>query len=167
MKLTLKLLAASTLLAFGLGAQAAPIVIKYSHVVADVTPKGKAALKFKELVEKNMAGKVEVQVFPNSQLFGDGKELAGVAHGELARFRDAEAQSVPNFGTDLTGPAYDARGWLWVGGRAGSRGQAGAIWVVDSGVWPASLSRSQSFCTDCFHSPSSSCELAHGDFSRS
>ena len=75
--------------------------------------------------------------FTELALAGDGKELAGVAHGELARFRDAEAQSVPNFGTDLTGPAYDARGWLWVGGRAGSRGQAGAIWVVDSGVWPA------------------------------
>lgn len=83
MKLTLKLLAASTLLAFGLGAQAAPIVIKYSHVVADVTPKGKAALKFKELVEKNLAGKVEVQVFPNSQLFGDGKEMEALLLGDV------------------------------------------------------------------------------------
>ena len=83
MKLTLKLLAASTLLAFGLGAQAAPIVIKYSHVVADVTPKGKAALKFKELAEKNLAGKVEVQVFPNSQLFGDGKEMEALLLGDV------------------------------------------------------------------------------------
>ena len=83
MKFTLKLLAASTLLAFGLGAQAAPIVIKYSHVVADVTPKGKAALKFKELAEKNLAGKVEVQVFPNSQLFGDGKEMEALLLGDV------------------------------------------------------------------------------------
>ncbi|MBY0411334.1 MAG: TRAP transporter substrate-binding protein [Burkholderiaceae bacterium] len=83
MKFTLKLLAASTLLAFGLGVQAAPIVIKYSHVVADVTPKGKAALKFKELVEKNLAGKVEVQVFPNSQLFGDGKEMEALLLGDV------------------------------------------------------------------------------------
>ncbi len=83
MKLTLKILAASTLLAFGMGAQAAPIVIKYSHVVADVTPKGKAALKFKELVEKNLAGKVEVQVFPNSQLFGDGKEMEALLLGDV------------------------------------------------------------------------------------
>ena len=83
MKFTLKLLAASTLLAFGLGAQAAPIIIKYSHVVADVTPKGKAALKFKELVEKNLAGKVEVQVFPNSQLFGDGKEMEALLLGDV------------------------------------------------------------------------------------
>ena len=83
MKLTLKLLAASTLLAFGLGAQAAPIVIKYSHVVADVTPKGKAALKFKELAEKALPGKVEVQVFPNSQLFGDGKEMEALLLGDV------------------------------------------------------------------------------------
>lgn len=83
MKLTLKLLAASTLLAFGLGAQAAPIVIKYSHVVADVTPKGKAALKFKELAEKKLPGKVEIQVFPNSQLFGDGKEMEALILGDV------------------------------------------------------------------------------------
>ena len=83
MKLTLKLLAASTLLAFGLGAQAAPIVIKYSHVVADVTPKGKAALKFKELAEKALPGKVEVQVLPNSQLFGDGKEMEALLLGDV------------------------------------------------------------------------------------
>ena len=83
MKLTLKLLAASTLLAFGLGAQAAPIIIKYSHVVADVTPKGKAALKFKELAEKALPGKVEVQVFPNSQLFGDGKEMEALLLGDV------------------------------------------------------------------------------------
>ncbi len=83
MTLTLKLLAASVALSLGFAAHAAPIVIKYSHVVADVTPKGKAALKFKELVEKKMAGKVEVQVFPNSQLFGDGKELEALLLGDV------------------------------------------------------------------------------------
>ena len=83
MKFTVKLLAASVALAFGMAAQAAPIVIKYSHVVADVTPKGKAALKFKELVEKALPGKVEVQVFPNSQLFGDGKEMEALLLGDV------------------------------------------------------------------------------------
>ena len=83
MKFTLKLLAASALLSLGFAAHAAPIVIKYSHVVADVTPKGKAALKFKELAEKNLAGKVEVQVFPNSQLFGDGKEMEALLLGDV------------------------------------------------------------------------------------
>ncbi len=83
MKFTLKLLAASALLSLGFASHAAPIIVKYSHVVADVTPKGKAALKFKELVEKSMPGKVEVQVFPNSQLFGDGKELEALLLGDV------------------------------------------------------------------------------------
>jgi C4-dicarboxylate-binding protein DctP len=73
-------------LAFGFSglAQAAdPIVIKYSHVVAENTPKGQAALKFKELAEKYLPGKVEVQVFPNSQLFGDGKEMEALLLGDV------------------------------------------------------------------------------------
>lgn len=64
-------------------AGAAPIVIKYSHVVADGTPKGQAAIKFKELAEKALPGKVEVQVFPNSQLFGDGKEMEALLLGDV------------------------------------------------------------------------------------
>ena len=83
MKFAWKLLAAAAALSLGMAAQAAPIVIKYSHVVADVTPKGKAALKFKELAEKALPGKVEVQVFPNSQLFGDGKEMEALLLGDV------------------------------------------------------------------------------------
>lgn len=64
-------------------AQADPIIIKYSHVVAENTPKGQAALKFKELAEKLLPGKVEVQVFPNSQLFGDGKEMEALLLGDV------------------------------------------------------------------------------------
>lgn len=79
----LKIALASALFALGLSAQAGPIVIKYSHVVADVTPKGQAALKFKELAEKKLPGKVEVQVFPNSQLFGDGKEMEALLLGDV------------------------------------------------------------------------------------
>ncbi|MBE2263321.1 MAG: TRAP transporter substrate-binding protein [Burkholderiaceae bacterium] len=79
----LKLVLASALMAFGLSVQAAPIIIKYSHVVADQTPKGQAAIKFKELAEKKFPGKVEVQVFPNSQLFGDGKEMEALILGDV------------------------------------------------------------------------------------
>ena len=60
-----------------------PMVVKFSHVVADQTPKGQGALKFKELAEKKLAGKVEVQVFPNSQLFGDAKELEALLLGDV------------------------------------------------------------------------------------
>ncbi|MEO8443121.1 MAG: TRAP transporter substrate-binding protein [Betaproteobacteria bacterium] len=60
-----------------------PIVIKFSHVVAEKTPKGQAALKFKELAEKKLPGKVQVQVFPNSQLFGDAQELDALLLGDV------------------------------------------------------------------------------------
>ena len=82
-KLVTKLtsLAAVTLLSLNLSA--APIEIKFSHVVADNTPKGQMAKKFKELVESRLPGKVEVKVFPNSQLFGDNKVLEAMLLGDV------------------------------------------------------------------------------------
>ena len=62
---------------------AAPIVIKFSHVVAENTPKGQMANKFKELVEQRLPGKVEVEVYPNSQLFGDNKVLQAMLLGDV------------------------------------------------------------------------------------
>ena len=79
----LKPVFAAALVAASLTAHAAPMIIKYSHVVAVVTPKGQAAIKFKELAEKKLPGKVEVQVFPNSQLFGDGKEMEALILGDV------------------------------------------------------------------------------------
>src|SRR3974377_211244 len=52
-----------------------PILIKFSHVVAPNTPKGKAAEKFKELAEKYTNGKVKVEVYHNSTLYKDKEEL--------------------------------------------------------------------------------------------
>jgi C4-dicarboxylate-binding protein DctP len=80
------LTAAVTSIALALGAQAAtaaPVEIKFSHVVAENTPKGQMAIKFKELVEERLAGKVEVSVFPNSQLFGDNKVLEAMLLGDV------------------------------------------------------------------------------------
>lgn len=62
---------------------AGPIVIKFSHVVSDDTPKGKGALLFKKLAEERLPGKVKVEVYPNSTLFGDADEIGpqiGRAH---------------------------------------------------------------------------------------
>ncbi|MFT0532528.1 TRAP transporter substrate-binding protein [Castellaniella hirudinis] len=72
-------------LAFSASALAAdqPITIKFSHVVAENTPKGQGALKFKELAEAALPGKVDVQVFSNSQLFGDGKEMEALLLGDV------------------------------------------------------------------------------------
>ncbi|WP_415753554.1 DctP family TRAP transporter solute-binding subunit [Pseudomonas leptonychotis] len=61
----------------------APIVIKFSHVVAEDTPKGKGALLFKKLVEERLAGQVVVEVYPNSTLFGDGDEINALREGKV------------------------------------------------------------------------------------
>jgi C4-dicarboxylate-binding protein DctP len=49
--------------------------IKFSHVTTENTPKGKAAKKFKEIVEAKTDGRVKVEVYPNSELYGDKDEL--------------------------------------------------------------------------------------------
>ncbi|MGF6490212.1 TRAP transporter substrate-binding protein [Pseudomonas frederiksbergensis] len=60
-----------------------PVVIKFSHVVAEQTPKGQGALLFKKLVEERLPGKVKVEVYPNSSLFGDGKEMEALLSGDV------------------------------------------------------------------------------------
>jgi len=60
-----------------------PTVIKFSHVVAPDTPKGKGTLKFKELAEKYTNGKVVVEVYPNSQLYKDNEELQALQLGAV------------------------------------------------------------------------------------
>lgn len=60
-----------------------PIVIKFSHVVAENTPKGQMANMFKDLVQERLGGKVVVEVFPNSQLFGDNKVLEAMLLGDV------------------------------------------------------------------------------------
>ncbi len=61
----------------------APIIIKFSHVVAVDTPKGKAAEKFKEVAEKLLPGKVKVEVYPNSTLYKDGEEMEALSLGSV------------------------------------------------------------------------------------
>ena len=60
-----------------------PIVIKFSHVVAVDTPKGKAAEYFKKLAEERTKGRVRVEVFPNSQLYKDGEEMEALQLGSV------------------------------------------------------------------------------------
>lgn len=52
-------------------ASAAPIVINFSHVVNEDTPKAQMANKFKKLVSERLKGRVVVKVFPKSRLFSD------------------------------------------------------------------------------------------------
>ena len=83
MKLFASAVAGALALAFAAGAAQAQMIIKFSHVVAEATPKGQGALKFKEVAEKLLPGKVQVQVFPSSQLFGDAKEMEALLLGDV------------------------------------------------------------------------------------
>lgn len=85
MPLTKNILGATIALlcAFSLNVCAKEIEIKFSHVVAENTPKGQMAIKFKTLIEERLAGKVVVRVFPNSQLFGDNKVLEAMQLGDV------------------------------------------------------------------------------------
>ena len=75
--------ALSAMLVSGSALASAPITIKFAHVVAENTPKGKMATKFKELVAERLGGKVVVEVFPNSQLFGDENVLEAMLLGDV------------------------------------------------------------------------------------
>jgi C4-dicarboxylate-binding protein DctP len=72
-----------------------PIVIKFSHVVANDTPKGKGALKFKELAEKYTDGKVKVEVYPNSSLFKDKEEIEALQLGSVQMLAPSTAKFAP------------------------------------------------------------------------
>ncbi|MEI6985795.1 MAG: TRAP transporter substrate-binding protein [Rhodospirillaceae bacterium] len=71
-----------------------PIIIKFSHVVAQDTPKGKAADRFKELAEKKTGGKVKIEVYPNSQLYKDKEEMEALQIGAVQML----APSLAKFG---------------------------------------------------------------------
>ena len=97
MQLTRRLVLAATA-ALGLSALPVlaqePIVIKFSHVVAPDTPKGKGSLKFKELAERYTNGKVSVEVYPNSQLYKDNEEMQALQLGSVQML----APSLAKFG---------------------------------------------------------------------
>src|SRR6185312_12127308 len=85
----------------------APIVIKFSHVVATNTPKGNGAEFFKKLAEERTKGRVKVEVYANSTLYKDNEEVDALQLGavqilapSLAKFgplgvRDFEAFDLP------------------------------------------------------------------------
>jgi C4-dicarboxylate-binding protein DctP len=73
----------------------APIVIKFSHVVANDTPKGKGAIKFKELAEKYTNGKVKIEVYPNSSLYKDKEEIEALQLGSVQMLAPSTAKFAP------------------------------------------------------------------------
>jgi C4-dicarboxylate-binding protein DctP len=72
-----------------------PIILKFSHVVASDTPKGKAADKFKELAEKYTNGRVKVEVYPNSTLYKDKEELEALQLGAVQMLAPSNSKFGP------------------------------------------------------------------------
>jgi C4-dicarboxylate-binding protein DctP len=90
--------AAATLAAFiwsGTALAQQPIVLKFSHVVAPDTPKGKAAEKFRELAEKSTNGKVTVEVYHNSTLYKDKEELEAMQLGAVQMLAPSNSKFGP------------------------------------------------------------------------
>jgi C4-dicarboxylate-binding protein DctP len=92
------ILAAAAAAALGLAVPAQaqqPIVLKFSHVVAQDTPKGKGALKFQELAEKYTNGRVKVEIYPNSTLYKDKEELEAQQLGAVQMLAPSNSKFGP------------------------------------------------------------------------
>ncbi|MFA5535686.1 MAG: TRAP transporter substrate-binding protein [Bacillota bacterium] len=68
------------------------IVIKFSHVVAETTPKGLAAQRFANMVKERTGGRVEIQVYPNSTLYKDGEEMVALDRNQVQIIAPATAK---------------------------------------------------------------------------
>jgi len=101
--------------AFALFASAQqPIVIKFSHVVAVDTPKGKAAEFFAKKAAELTKGRVKVEVYPNSQLYKDKEEMEALQLGavqmlapSLAKFGPLGAKEFEVFDLPYIFDSYD------------------------------------------------------------
>ena len=60
-----------------------PLVIKFSHIVANDTPKGLAAEYFKKKAEEYTGGRVRVEVYANSTLYKDKEEIEALQQGKV------------------------------------------------------------------------------------
>jgi tripartite ATP-independent transporter DctP family solute receptor len=68
------------------------IVIRFSHIVGEHTPKGLAARRFADLMKERSNGFVEVQVFPNGYLYKDGEEIDALLKGDIQMIAPATSK---------------------------------------------------------------------------
>ena len=72
------LISTALTMAVSTSAMAADYVLKFSHVVSENTPKGQAAKFFEKRLEELSKGRIDVQVYPNSQLYKDKAVLKAI-----------------------------------------------------------------------------------------
>jgi C4-dicarboxylate-binding protein DctP len=94
-KMLLAVAAAAIFAAPSAATAQAPIILKFSHVVAPNTPKGKGAEKFKELGEKYTNGKVKIEVYHNSSLYKDKEELEALQLGAVQMLAPSNSKFGP------------------------------------------------------------------------
>ena len=94
-KLVLAAASIAALTLIGPASAQSPVIIKFSHVVASDTPKGKAAEKLKELAEKYTDGKVKVEIYPNSTLYKDKEELEALQLGAVQMLAPSNSKFGP------------------------------------------------------------------------
>jgi C4-dicarboxylate-binding protein DctP len=73
----------------------APIVIKFSHVVATDTPKGNGSEFFAKRAAELTRGRVKVEVYPNSQLYKDKEEMEALQLGSVQMLAPSLSKFAP------------------------------------------------------------------------
>lgn len=74
------------------GGDGAEFTITFAHVTTDSTPKGQAANWFKEDLEERSEGRIEVEVYPNSSLYGDKDEMQAIQQNSVQILAPASAK---------------------------------------------------------------------------
>lgn len=76
----------------GAGGGGDQVTIKFSHVVTAATPKGQAAERFKQIAEQRSGGRIRVEIYPNSELYGDKDELQALQSNSVQMLAPAGAK---------------------------------------------------------------------------
>jgi C4-dicarboxylate-binding protein DctP len=79
----------------GSWAQATPIVVKFSHVVAADTPKGKGSEFFARRAAELTRGRVQVEVYANSSLYKDKEEIEALQLGAVQMLAPSLSKFAP------------------------------------------------------------------------
>ncbi len=63
--------------------------------MAEDTPKGQGALLFKQKVEERLAGRVQVEIYPNASLFNDSDEMQALLDDKVQMLAPSLAKFSP------------------------------------------------------------------------
>ncbi|MGP4074611.1 DctP family TRAP transporter solute-binding subunit [Halobacillus sp. K22] len=73
------------------------VVIKFSHVVAENTPKGRAARRFASLIHERTDGDIKVEIYSNGTLYNDQNEYDALKNGHIQMIAPATSKLTERF----------------------------------------------------------------------